>query len=162
MPGPLAALTFPTTADLLAAGWNTWWRDHKLPPSPDQLLPFATEAFWHWRDDLMYEHSNYLSVHLGPRLLPLFDLVADLVADRIDCRGWEFPDPDEEEEEFVTAWIAWGLTCLRWTLVYDVRDQPEVTNADVSAFLLSPPPRPALTLPAPRPAAPRPGQPALF
>ena len=47
MPGPLTALTFPTPADLLAAGWSTWWRQHKLPPSPDQLLTFATEAFWH-------------------------------------------------------------------------------------------------------------------
>ena len=162
MPGPLTALTFPTPADLLAAGWSTWWRQHKLPPSPDQLLTFATEAFWHWRDDLMQEHSNYLAARLGDRLLPLFDLVADLVEERVDCRGWEFPDPDEEEKEVVTDWIAWGLTCLRWTLLYDARDQPEVTYAEASAFLINPPPRPAITPPAPRPAAPRPGQPALF
>ena len=75
MPGPLIALAFPTPADLLAAGWSTWWRQHKLPPSPDQLLTFATEAFWIWRDDLMQEHSNYLAARLGDRLLPLFDLV---------------------------------------------------------------------------------------
>ena len=80
MPGPLTALTFPTPADLLAAGWSTWWRDHKLPPSPVQILESARAAFWIWRDDLMQEHSNYLAVRLGDRLLPLFDLVADLVA----------------------------------------------------------------------------------
>ena len=119
MPGPLTALTFPTPADLLAAGWCTWWRQHKLPPSPDQLLTFATEAFWQWRDDLMQEHSHYLAARLGDRLLPLYDLVADLVEERVDCRGWEFPDPDEEEKEVVTDWIAWSLTCLRWTLLYD-------------------------------------------
>ena len=82
MPGPLTTLTFPTPADLRGAGWSTWWRKHKLPPSPDQLLPFCNEAFWHWRDDLMQEHSNYLAVRLGDRLLPLFDLVADLVKER--------------------------------------------------------------------------------
>ena len=162
MPGPLTASTFPTPADLLAAGWSTWWRDHKLPPSPVQILESARAAFWIWRDDLMQEHSNYLAARLGARLLPLFDLVADLVEERVDCRGWEFPDPDVEEAEFIVTWIAWGLTCLRWTLVYDARDQPEVTYADASTFLLSPPPRPAITPPAPRPAAPRPGQPALF
>ena len=123
MPGPLTALTFPTPADLLAAGWSTWWRQHKLPPSPDQLLTFATEAFWKWRDDLMQEHSNYLATRLGDRLLPLYDLVADLVEERVDCRGWEFPDPDEEEAEVITAWIAWRLTCLRWTLLYEERDR---------------------------------------
>ena len=138
MPGPLTALTFPTPADLLAAGWSTWWRDHKLPPSPVQILESARAAFWIWRDDLMQEHSNYLAVRLGDRLLPLFDLVADLVAERVDCRGWEFPDPDEEEEDVVTTWIAWGLTCLRWTLLYDERDQPEVTYAEASTFMLYP------------------------
>ena len=98
---------------------------------------------------------------LGDRLLPLYDLVADLVEERVDCRGWEFPDPDEEEKEVVTDWIAWGLTCLRWTLLYDARAQPEVTYADTSAFLIKPPPRPAITPPAPtscstttRPAGP--------
>ena len=130
MPGPLTALTFPTPADLLAAGWSTWWRQHKLPPSPDQLLTFATEAFWQWRDDLMQEHSHYLAARLGDRLLPLYDLVADLVEERVDCRGWEFPDPDEEEKEVVTDWIAWCLTCLRWTLLYEERARPEVTYAD--------------------------------
>ena len=163
MPGPLTTLTFPTPADLLAAGWSTWWRKHKLPPSPDQLLPFCNEAFWHWRDDLMQEHSNYLAVRLGDRLLPLFDLVADLVKERVDCRGWVFPDPDEEEKEVVTNWIAWGLTCLRWTLRYEARDQPEVTYAEVSTFLLCPPPRPAIPPPVPRPGstATRSGDPIL-
>ena len=181
MPGPLTALTFPTPADLLAAGWNAWWRDHKLPPSPVQILESARAAFWIWRDDLMQEHSHYLATRLGDtctclagnrrckcRLLPLFDLVADLVEDRIDCRAWEFPDPDEEEKEFITTWIAWGLTCLRWTLLYEDRAQVDVTYAEASTFMLNPPPRPAITPPAPRPAAPRPSrttvwpQPALF
>jgi hypothetical protein len=162
MPGPLTALTFPTPADLLVAGWNTWWRDHKLPPSPVQILESARAAFWIWRDDLLQEHSNYLAARLGDRLLPLFDLVADLVEERVDCRAWEFPDPDEEEAEFIVTWIAWGLTCLRWTLLYEERDRTEVTFAEASTFMLNPPPRPAITPPAPRPAAPRPGQPALF
>ena len=162
MPGPLTALTFPTPADLLAAGWSTWWRDHKLPPSPVQILESARAAFWIWRDDLMQQHSNYLAVRLGARLLPLFDLVADLVVDRIDCRAWEFPGPDEEEAEFIVTWIAWGLTCLRWTLLHEERDQTEVTYDEASAFMLTPPPRPTITPPASRPAAPRPGQATLF
>ena len=47
MPGPLTALTFPTPADLLAAGWSTWWREHKLPPSPVQTPRKRPRAFWH-------------------------------------------------------------------------------------------------------------------
>ena len=95
MTGPLTDAIFPTTADLLAAAWTGWWREHKLPPSPDQLLTHADGAFWEWRDEIMQQHSDYLTDRLGDRLLPLYDLVIDLVLERVDCRGWEFPDPED-------------------------------------------------------------------
>jgi len=110
----------------------------------------------------MQQHSDYLTDRLGDRLLPLYDLVIDLVLEHVDCRGWEFPDPETEPDDVIVSWTAWALTCLRWTLVYEVRDPPEVTYAEASAFLLKPPPRPAITPPAPRPAAPRPSQTAVW
>jgi hypothetical protein len=172
MPGPLTAVTFPTPADLLATGWSTWWRTHKLPPSPDQLLTHAAGAFWEWRAEIMLRHSAYLADRLGDRLLPLYDLVIDLVLEHVNCRGWEFPDPEAEQDDVISSWIAWALTCLRWTLVYEACDPPEVTYAEASAFLLEakrqPPARPPIIPSALRHTAPRSSQtvvwpqPALF
>ena len=68
--------------------------------------------------------------------------------------GREFPDPDEEEAELIVTWIVWGLTCLRWTLLYEERDQTEVTYDEASAFMLTPPPRPTITPPASVPVQP--------
>jgi hypothetical protein len=166
MTGPLTDAIFPTTADLLNAAWIGWWREHKLPPSPDQLLTCTGSAFWDWRDEIIQRHSAYLADRLGDRLLPLYDLVIDLVLERVDCRGWEFPDPETDPDDVIVSWTAWALTCLRWILVYEVRDPPEVTYAEASAFLLEgkrrPPPRPAIVPPTPRYTAPRPEQPTLF
>jgi hypothetical protein len=167
MPGPLTDLTFPTTADMLAAAWGAWWKKNKIPPSAERLLTYADSAFsdsvfWDWRDDIMEAHAAHLTDRFGDRLLPLCDLVVDLVLAHLDCRGWEFPDPEEEEEHVVISWIAWALTCLRWTLVYEPRDPPQVTYADASAFLNKPPPRPAITPPQPHVKLPPPGQIALL
>ena len=85
----------------------------------------------------------------------LYDLVADLVQERVDCRAWEFPDPDNERGRCRSPLGSRGrsLACAGpWST--KSRDQPEVTYAEASAFLLNPPPRPAITPPAPRPAAP--------
>ena len=165
MTGPLTDAIFPTTADLLAAAWVGWWREHKLPPSPDQLMTHAGGAFWEWRAEIMKRHSAYLADRLGDRLLPLYDLVIDLVLERVDCRGWEFPDPEAEPDDVISSWTAWALTCLRWTLVYEVRDPPEVTYAEASAFLLEarrPAPLTPTATTTPQPKSVPAGQPALF
>jgi hypothetical protein len=106
MTGPLTDAIFPATADLLAAAWTGWWREHKLPPSPDQLLTCAGNAFGDWRDEIMQQHSDFLTGRLGDRLLPLYDLVIDLVLERVDCRGWEFPDPEAEPDDVISSWTA--------------------------------------------------------
>jgi len=113
MTGPLTDAIFPTTADLLSAAWTGWWREHKLPPSPDQLLTHANGAFWEWRAEVMQRHRAYLADRLGDRLLPLYDLVSDLVLERVDCRGWEFPDPETEPDDVISSWIA-SLGHLMW------------------------------------------------
>ena len=93
MPGPLTALTFPTPADLLAAGWSAWWRDHKLPPSPDQILETPATRFGSGAITCMQEHSNHLTTRLGDRLLPLYDLVIDLVGNASTVAAGNFPTP---------------------------------------------------------------------
>ena len=165
MTGPLTDAIFPTTADLLAAVWTGWWREHTLPPSPDQLLTCADRAFWEWRAEIMQRHSAYLAERLGDRLLSLYDLVIGLVLEHVDCRGWEFPDPEAEPDDVISSWTAWALTCLRWTLVYEVRDPPEVTYAEASAFLLEarwPAPLTPTATTTPQPKSVPAGQPALF
>ena len=104
----------------------------------------------------MQRHSAYLAERLGDRLLPLYDLVIDLVLERLDCRGWEFPNPEAEPDDVISSWIAWALTCLRWTLVYETRDPPEVTHAKASAFLLEAKQQP-LARPPTIPSAPQAG-----
>ena len=103
----------------------------------------------------MQQHSDYLTDRLGDRLLPLYDLVIDLVLERVDCRGWEFPDPEDRTGRCDHQLDCMGADLPALDLVYEVREQPEVTYAEASAFLLEakrrPPPRPATPAPAAAP-----------
>ena len=89
------------------------------------------------RSTLIQQHAYYLVDILGPRLLPLLDLVADLARECIDgAYSWETPDPEDDDESTVIFFVAHALPCMRWTLKWELAiDLNTLTLADAQAFL---------------------------
>jgi len=71
------------------------------------------------------------------KLASLVDVVFDLLCNAALC-SWEYPEyPDEEGDDPMAEWVAWGLAALRWHH-RDLAGRfpvPHATDAEIAAWI---------------------------